>query len=70
MDAMIYYVPVLGKKNKKTLNERYEEWDMEKYFRWTRLKEYAPAYQYLDCIVASWAKHNNVFDDNVIILVR
>ena len=37
---IVYYVPVLGQRNKKTLDERYEAWDTAKSFRWTRLKEY------------------------------
>ena len=56
--------------NKKTLDERYEEWDTAKSFRWTRLKEYAPTHQSLDCVVTSWARQKNVFDDNVVILAR
>ena len=32
---IVYYVPLLGQRN-KTLDERYEEWDTAKCFRWTR----------------------------------
>ena len=53
---IVYYVPVLGTRSKKTLDERYEEWDTAKPFRWTRLKEYGPTRQSLDCVVASWAR--------------
>ena len=41
---IVYYVLVLGQRNKKTLDERCEEWDTAKSFRWTRLKEYAPTH--------------------------
>ena len=67
---IVYYIPDLGERNKKTLDERYEEWDTEKSFRWTRLKEYAPAHQSLDCVVASWARQKNASDDNVVIPAR
>ena len=30
---IIYYVPVLGQRNKKTLDELYEEWNTTKSFR-------------------------------------
>ena len=67
---IVYYVPVLGPRNKKTLDDRYKEWDTAKSFKWTRLKDYAPARQSLDCVVASWARQKNASDDNVIIPAR
>jgi len=67
---IVYYVPVLGTRSKKTLDDRYEEWDTAKNFRWTRLKDYPPAHQSLDCVVASWARQKNASDDNVIIPAR
>ena len=67
---IVYYVPVLGQTSTKTLDDRYEEWDTAKSFRWTRLKEYAPARQSLDCVVAAWARQKNASDDNVIIPAR
>ena len=67
---IVYYVPLLGQRNKKTLDERYEEWDTAKAFRWTRLKDYPPAHQSLDCVVASWARQRNASDDNVLIPAR
>jgi hypothetical protein len=67
---IVYYVPVLGPRNKKTLDDRYKEWDTAKSFKWTRLKEYAPARQSLDCVVASWARQKNASDDNVVIPAR
>ena len=67
---IVYYVLVLGQKNKKTLDKSYEEWDTTKPFRWTRFKEYALAHQSLDYVVASWARQNNASDDNVVIPTR
>jgi hypothetical protein len=64
---IVYYVPVLGPRNRKTLDERYEERDTAKSFQWTHLKDYAPAHQSLDCVVASWARQKNASDDNVLI---
>ena len=67
---IVYYVLVLGQRNKKTLDESYEEWDTTKSFRWTRFKEYAPSHQSLDYVVAPWARQNNASDDNVVIPAR
>ena len=67
---IVYYVPVLGTRSKMSLDDRYEEWDTAKSFRWTRLKDYAPARQSLDCVVASWARQKNASNDNVIIPAR
>ena len=67
---IVYHVPVLGQRNKKTLDDCYEEWDTAKSFRCTRLKDYAIAYQSLYSVVASWARQKNVSDDNVVIPAR
>ena len=59
--------PILSPRNKKSLDEHYEEWDMVKYFGWTRLKEYVPVHLFLNCVVASWARQKNASNVNVVI---
>ena len=36
--AIVFYIVALIQRNKQTLDKHYKEWEVKKYFKWTRFK--------------------------------